>query len=172
MHRKKGFTLIELLVVIAIIGILSSVVLASLNSAREKSRDAKRVSDIKQLQLALELFWDTNGEYAADLAALQTGGFIPNTPTDPVGSAAYSYALLNNTTSGATCTYGTGVCQAYHLGADLEGSGNTTLGADTDRCAAAGAGCDTTVYWTNALQGEDADGCAGTANRYCYDVTP
>ena len=53
---KKGFTLIELLVVIAIIGILASVVLASLNSARKKSRDARRVADIKQIQLALELY--------------------------------------------------------------------------------------------------------------------
>ena len=56
----RGFTLIELLVVIAIIGILSSVVLASLNSARQKGRDAKRISDVKQLQLALELYYDAN----------------------------------------------------------------------------------------------------------------
>jgi prepilin-type N-terminal cleavage/methylation domain-containing protein len=61
--RNKGFTLIELLVVIAIIGILSSVVLASLNSARSKSRDAKRMSDVKQIQLALELYYDQNGSY-------------------------------------------------------------------------------------------------------------
>ena len=47
-NGRQGFTLIELLVVIAIIGILSSVVLASLNSARKKSRDARRVADIKQ----------------------------------------------------------------------------------------------------------------------------
>ncbi|PIS13297.1 MAG: prepilin-type cleavage/methylation domain-containing protein, partial [Candidatus Tagabacteria bacterium CG09_land_8_20_14_0_10_41_14] len=56
--NKKGFTLIELLVVIAIIGILSSVVLASLNSARKKARDARRVADIKQIQLALEMYFD------------------------------------------------------------------------------------------------------------------
>jgi len=57
-NYKRGFTLIELLVVIAIIGILSSVVLASLNSARQKGRDARRISDVKQVQLALELFYD------------------------------------------------------------------------------------------------------------------
>jgi prepilin-type N-terminal cleavage/methylation domain-containing protein len=60
---KAGFTLIELLVVIAIIGLLSSVILASLNSARAKGRDAKRVADIHQIQLALELYYDNNNKY-------------------------------------------------------------------------------------------------------------
>lgn len=47
--KNNGFTLIELLVVIAIIGVLSSVVLASLNTARKKARDARRLSDMKQI---------------------------------------------------------------------------------------------------------------------------
>lgn len=59
----RGFTLIELLVVIAIIGILSSVVLASLNRARAKSRDARRIADIKQIAIALELYYDVNLQY-------------------------------------------------------------------------------------------------------------
>lgn len=57
----RGFTLIELLVVVAIIGLLSSVILASLNGARLKGRDARRLSDIKQMQVALELYYDDNG---------------------------------------------------------------------------------------------------------------
>jgi len=60
--KRKGFTLIELLVVIAIIGLLATLAVVALNNARSKSRDAKRVSDIKQIQTALELFYlDNNG---------------------------------------------------------------------------------------------------------------
>lgn len=64
-HLKagRGFTLIELLVVIAIIGILSSVVLASLNSARERSRDAAIRSQLSSLRTQAELYYDTNGSY-------------------------------------------------------------------------------------------------------------
>ena len=58
---NKGFTLIELLVVVAIIGLLSSVVLASLNTARAKARDVRRVSDMKALQTALELYANDHG---------------------------------------------------------------------------------------------------------------
>lgn len=61
--EQKGFTLIELLVVIAIIGILSSVVLASLNTARAKARDVKRKQDMIQMRTALEFYFDSNGVY-------------------------------------------------------------------------------------------------------------
>ena len=60
---KKGFTLIELLVVVAIISILSSVVMASLNSARVKGKDAARMENVKSLKIALELFYNANGGY-------------------------------------------------------------------------------------------------------------
>ena len=60
---NKGFTLIELLVVVAIIGLLSSVVLASLNSARAKARDAKRMSEIAEIQKAIEFYYDKYGQY-------------------------------------------------------------------------------------------------------------
>ncbi len=64
MRNPKAFTLIELLVVIAIIALLSSIVLASLNSARAKSRDARRKSDIAQIVNAFYLYaQDNNGNF-------------------------------------------------------------------------------------------------------------
>jgi prepilin-type N-terminal cleavage/methylation domain-containing protein len=60
---RRGFTLIELLVVIAIIGILASIVLVSLTSARIKSRDGVRSSEMAEMQKALELYYGVNGHY-------------------------------------------------------------------------------------------------------------
>lgn len=108
--NKKGFTLIELLVVIAIIGILSSVVLASLNTARVKARDAQRVSDVRQIQLALEFFYDNSAPsaktYPTDgegIAILDTQNLLPNVPVAPSnsnaagGNAGYAYNQLSTT---------------------------------------------------------------------------
>lgn len=83
----KGFTLIELLVVIAIIGLLSSVVLSSLNAARGKARDTQRLQDFGQLRSALELYASANN------------GAYPNTGSSWRGvcSSFGSYA-----TTGAT----------------------------------------------------------------------
>ncbi len=113
-NSKRGFTLIELLVVIAIIGILSSVVLASLNTARLKARDARRISDIKNLQLALELYADDNdGNYPLALTTLVDPiEYIRSIPVDPSTGNSYRYA------SGEATVVGT----EYHLGADLEGA--------------------------------------------------
>ena len=110
---KKGFTLIELLVVVAIIGLLASVVLTSLNSARAKARDARRFSDVRQIQISLELYYDKYGAYPGnndnDYGGWDTGcfgandpfispllaeGFIPQTSCDPffnIQIGGYSY---------------------------------------------------------------------------------
>lgn len=64
-NQQKSFTLIELLVVIAIIGLLSSIVLVSMQDVREKARDAKRKQDISQIITALELYYVSHEEYPA-----------------------------------------------------------------------------------------------------------
>ena len=64
--KNKGFTLIELLVVISIVGVLATVVLSSLSSARVKAQDAKRISIMKNLETALELYYLDNGDYPPD----------------------------------------------------------------------------------------------------------
>jgi len=172
---RRGFTLIELLVVIAIIGILASIVLSSLNSARQKGRDARRISDIKQLRLALELYYNTNGQYptALDSAHMVTPGYISVLPTDPTSGTAYKYAGLGNT-----------FCTGYHLGAQLE-TRNTILNSDND--AAAATACSGTTqspaasaadFSGLALSGTAGTVCSGSAGtngvagtETCYDVT-
>jgi prepilin-type N-terminal cleavage/methylation domain-containing protein len=75
-NRKKGFTLIELLVVISIIALLSTIVMASLNAARSKARDAKRAADLKQVQIAIELFRNDNGYYPQTKIDVQANYFV------------------------------------------------------------------------------------------------
>lgn len=111
LKRTSGFTLIELLVVIAIIGILSSVVLASLNGARESSRDARRQTDLSQIRTGLALYNDQNGQYPSSLYgsgnSLASSSAMTQVPTDPGDSSQYGYTT--STSEGDFC-----------LGANLE----------------------------------------------------
>lgn len=91
--KNRGFTLIELLVVIAIIGILSSVVLASLNSARVKSRDARRLSDMHQMEVALEFYSNSFGRYP-DSDSAGCGGW--DTSGTPTGAPSFITPLVSN----------------------------------------------------------------------------
>jgi len=124
--NKKGFTLIELLVVIAIIGLLSTLAVVALGSAREKARDSKRLSDVKQVQTALELYYTDNSAYptaatstvlgSTNFSCLNASGFAATgcadaymglVPLDP-GTTDYTYVSADGTT--------------YAIGATLEGT--------------------------------------------------
>lgn len=173
---KKGFTFIELMTVIAIIGILTAIVLPNLNNARIKGRDAKRISDIKSIQLALAIYYDTHRAtgYPLSLAALGSGysGYLPSIPIDPVGNVAYKYSALGSGT----------FCSGYHLAAVVEGtvaSGSEDVdavpGTICSRSAVSGSG---EVAPTGAVFHGITAACSGTsavspaADDKCYDVTP
>lgn len=122
--KQKGFTLVELLVVIAIIGLLSTLAVVSLGSARSKARDARRISDIKQVQTALELHFADVGLYPVEATAVTLGdanhdvlsengfeasaslpggvsvfmGQVPSNINQPAGIAAYEYTSADGTT--------------------------------------------------------------------------
>lgn len=101
-NKEKGFTLIELLVVVAIIGILASVVLASLNTAREKARDVKRKEDMVQLRTALAMYYnDHNGTYPLPYPAGSWGGVTTGTCNSGNGTTSGATAYI----SGLTPTY-------------------------------------------------------------------
>ena len=128
--NQKGFTLIELLVVIAIIGLLASVVLLAQNSARQKSRDAKRLADIRQIASAMELYFDNNGGYASGATSLgflapTYLGTVPAAPTpadNGCTTASNNYPVVAITSTnytigfclGAT-TGGITVTPTYHI---------------------------------------------------------
>ena len=114
MNRPKGFSLIELLVVIAIIGLLSTMAVVSLNSARTKARDTRRQGDIKALQTAIELYKTNNtsgGDAApqapANWAALGTtlASTITTIPMDPNNSGNYAYVYCWDTAASSTSKY-------------------------------------------------------------------
>ena len=168
MTKQRGFTLIELLVVIAIIGILSSVVLASLNSARTKARDTKRVSDIKQIQLALEMYYDSDSKYPTSISTLvgsSGGASLSVLPIDPRGtgnetnvSNGYKYAV--NSLTAPT---------SYHLGAVLEQTATqTTLeDADKDFNSSTASWVNDTTPTNNSVPFDGAD----TGTLPVYDVS-
>lgn len=103
--KTRGFTLIELLVVIAIIGVLSSTVLASLNTARFKANDSATKENFHSLQIALQSYFADKGSMPANanpgygdcsvpnasLASLVTGGYISKIPVSPNPAAPYCY---------------------------------------------------------------------------------
>lgn len=129
---RLGFTLIELLIALAIASILLGIVVYSLSSARQNSRDGKRIASISQIRLALEQYYDACGEYPQSLILTANNGctgstnlgvFLSEIPVDPSTGASYYYYPIGPPG---------GRCFGYHVGAVLEDVANKALQSNED----------------------------------------
>ncbi len=152
---KKAFTLIELLVVVSIIGVLTAIVLTQFNVVKARARDAKRISDISQMQLIVQQYFDRCNQYPSATgtgsnaglnisssvgcpAGVTLGTFLTQLPTPPVevsdNANPYTYRYMVHTTSG--------INDDYYIVARLE-QWNKALDDDLDGTIPA-----TTAGWT------------------------
>ncbi len=191
----RGFTLIEMIVVIAIIGLIASVLLVSLSSARAKGRDTRRVSDIRSIQAALEQYYQACSVYPRVLSALSgstctngpnTGASLnvpmPNVPQDPSGGS-YKYVTMNDRAIGQA---NINCDQDYHLGATLEKPSDvlnndsnapamtTSLSIVVNTCGPTSP-CNITTTHIVCGGATDFNGqfaaCGGTSgSNQCYDI--
>lgn len=114
-RKNRGFTLLELLVVVAIIGLLSAIVISSLEGFRMKARDAKRIADLQSIRKALELYyaaygtypleggWYNSSDFSWNYLATALQSFISPLPKDPINNLSnpwgnkgrHSYAYIH-----------------------------------------------------------------------------
>ncbi|KKR78567.1 MAG: hypothetical protein UU22_C0019G0004 [Parcubacteria group bacterium GW2011_GWA2_40_8] len=178
MRRQGGFTLIELLVVIAIIAVLAAVVLVALGNARTRARDARRVSDLNNVALALEVYLDTtnvatyptagvaapsNAQWATMVTSLRGANVIQGTIEDPINTAEMLYRAQTNLAN-ANGT-GAAVDTSYLIGADLETTSTASCASDYD-----GPNIGTVAVGATDCSENAASDCAGDDTQeldYC-----
>jgi len=146
--NSKGFTLIELLVVVAVIGLLSTMSIIALNNARMRARDSRRLSDIRQIQTALELYASDASSYPATVTFGDSATGIKSTD----GSVTYMAVIPNNPSpraEGGTCpnvnykwtyttpntTYSIGYCLGTAVGDVAAGSHCATPASISQACS-------------------------------------
>jgi prepilin-type N-terminal cleavage/methylation domain-containing protein len=146
---ERGFTLVELLVVISIIGVLATLVLLQLGTARSKARDAKRISDVNQIRSAVEQYFEDNGgEYPVAITAAELSDYMTQIPVDPLTGNAYEYSW----TPVADPT-------GFRIGALLEGTAQALL-SDADI---------NTTGWSGVASNLDDSTCSTTPANCYYD---
>ena len=111
--KNKGFTLVELIVVITIMIVITAIGVVSFAGINKRSRDSRRISDLKKVSIALEIYRQENGYYPALVDSL-VGDYMDAKPTDPKSGFVYDF------------TSGIGPSYSYSLYAHVEDVGSTT----------------------------------------------
>lgn len=148
--KKGGFTLIEILVVVAIISVLLGSVLVGLGPAQRQGRDTRRISDLRQVQNALELYYSKCGFYpgTANCAATTIPGTWADLTTTLIGSGLGVNQIPDDPNSSVHYRYGSTNGSSYALAADLEQSTSPALQSSPKGASIQGIDC-------------------SVANRYC-----
>ncbi|MCX6717644.1 MAG: type II secretion system protein, partial [Candidatus Taylorbacteria bacterium] len=94
---KKAFTLIELLMVISIISLLSTVIYSYTSETRAKARDSVRLSDMKQVGTAMQMYYQDTGKIPTSFGDLVNNNYLPSIPLDPSTHSAYNFASTPDT---------------------------------------------------------------------------
>jgi type IV pilus assembly protein PilA len=172
MNERKGFTLIEILIVVAIIAILASIVLVGLGPTQQSGRDARRLSDLHEVQNGIELYYNACGYYPGTDSKTPCTGYAAVTPTG--GSAYVTLASIltgfgtlgvnsvpDDPTAGQHYTYSaiptTG--SSYVLSAKLENANNSVFNSYTPPANAPAA-----------TDGDGAEPCPATGPQYCVTI--
>ncbi len=196
MKIKRAFTLIELLVVIAIIGVLATISIIALQNARAKSRDAKRAGDMKQIQTALELFFNDKNRYPTmeefalgSIFSTSTYGtstymqIIPSAPTPVDGSCTSDQNSFYYTQTENGNSYTISFCLGNTTGTLDSGPKCLTPGGILDLdCSASSVPCDPTCDYGYACQSGSCVlkdnfffaqiyGNTDSTNKEIYDLT-
>lgn len=163
LKKNNGFTITEVLVTVVIIGILAISIFVVLDYIKIKSADARRITDIKKIEKALEVYYDKYAFYPANLDKLVSEGFLSFVPLPPSGAGqlTYTYVPLGKNK----------ICTGYHLGASMQDKSLDNFKGDSD--AYPGVPCED-------AQTEDFDGTAlyckigeigeGIKNDTCLDI--
>ncbi|MDD3711848.1 MAG: prepilin-type N-terminal cleavage/methylation domain-containing protein, partial [Patescibacteria group bacterium] len=136
--KKPAFTLIELLVVIAIIGILATLAVVALQNARKSARDAKRIADVKQIQTALELYYNDVGEYPAEVTSTIAYSnnvymaVVPTAPTPADGDCEDEDNVYTYTQQSSGASYTIDFCLGGQIGGLVAGVKQATPGGISD----------------------------------------